>query len=742
MGGTANIRPFAPDFWSGPLVASGAPGSYSADSLSVDGATYISWAVLNDSRSSIDRSFFVDVSVNGLVAGRWQIEGVGANQLLSAADWEELSERVRLQPGRNTLKLVIDPTDLIPETDENDNVYEAEFTWEPPSSASATPTPTPGKLPDLAPSVPEGWTDSLIATSYRGDKMDGPLSVDVPTYVKYGLRNEGLASFESTIWAYIYLDGVLVSAQAGNGLLAEETVGSSEWAELSDAIHITPGVHTLRLEVDATDLIDEADEGNNVIEKEFTWGTGGVPPKPAVALPPAPTAPEALALPNLTPGWRLGWDGPIMASHQPGTFLHGPLSVEEDPFIDVVIHNASIVDTTASFTVDLYFDGMVVHTFDFPEGMESNRLWWNQDWDGLAQKTRISEGPHTLKMVIDPDNVVKEANEDDNVYEVTLTWGAGAVDSLPPIAYTTQELKEKLADLPALIETRRPAVSPGKRDYTQEVLDVTDAGYFLLTGKSLRDERVNIYLLNRDEYLAWIDDHYAERFALNEASEGAALLDERERLKTRSAGLEVSRFGRIAVVVDAERGVADVIGSLVHELGHMRQELLNPAQGDGATPSSQRKGLQEAQAQQFERAFWLALEELTGMELLSYPDHRGLRDLIGISFDSWFAYPYQDEHFLGYLVQWLSVMDDPNLTELKQEVTTHGRLGWRSSLALYYYLVGMPAEAIEAYVDLRLQAIPAYAEAIKALTSGRLVAGLHPDSEGSPGLREPGLLAP
>ena len=141
----------------------------------MDGATYISWAVLNDGRSNIDRSFFIDVSVNGLVVGRWQIEGVEANQLLSAADWEALSERVRLQPGRNTLKLVIDPTDLIPETDEYDNVYEAEFTWEPPSSASATPTPTPGKLPDLTPSVPEGWMDSLIATPYRGDKMDGPL---------------------------------------------------------------------------------------------------------------------------------------------------------------------------------------------------------------------------------------------------------------------------------------------------------------------------------------------------------------------------------------------------------------------------------------------------------------------------------------------------------------------------------------------------------------------------------------
>ena len=28
-------------------------------------------------------------------------------------------------------------------------------------------------------------------------------------------------------------------------------------------------------------------------------------------------------------------------------------------------------------------------------------------------------------MVIDPDNLVAEANENDNVYEVTLSWGSG-----------------------------------------------------------------------------------------------------------------------------------------------------------------------------------------------------------------------------------------------------------------------------------------------------------------------------
>jgi hypothetical protein len=65
-----------------------------------------------------------------------------------------------------------------------------------------------------------------------------------------------------------------------------------------------------------------------------------------------------------------------------------------------------------------------------------------------------------------------------------------------------------------------------------------------------------------------------------------------------------------------------------------------------------------------------------------------------------------------------------------------------ASLELYSYLVALDSESIEAYVTSRLQALDTYFETIKALAWGRLVFGLHPDSEGSPGLREPGLLAP
>ena len=710
--------------------------------MPVDGTTYISWAAINDSRNSIDYTFYVDVYLDDVLAERWPSNGIGARQIIGVTDWEDLATRVRLQPGTHILKLVVDPTNLIPETDELDNVYEVEFTWEPSTNGPPVLTPAPTKLPDLTSSIPKGWTDSLIATSYRGDKADGPLSVNVPTYISYGFQNQGLASFEGEILAYLYLDGILVSAQVGSGLLAQETAGSSEWAGLFDVINVTPGVHTLRLEVDATNLISEADELNNTVERKFTWGIGSVPPKPAVVLPPVPTAPAPLTLPNLVPGWRMDWDGPIIVSHEAETFLNSPLTVDRTPLVDVVIHNESTVEATASFSVDLYFDDRIVHTFEYSEGMEPNRLRWFADWNELATQTQITEGPHTLKIVIDPDNEVKEADEDDNVYQVTLVWVSGIAEPQGPTGYSTQELRQKLADLQAIIDTQEPALSPEGHDYTKEMLEVADAGYYLLTGKSFLDERVDIYLLNRRDYLEWIDDHYAERFALNEEAKYVELLAEREKTKTTAAGLKVSRFGKIAVVIDAERDLADVIGSLAHELGHMRQALVNPVQINGARASYQRKALQEAQAQQFERAFWLKLEAFTGLDLLTYPDYQGFRDLIDVRFDSWFADPNQDEHFLGYLLQWLVVLDDPNMADLKQELTAQRRLGLDASLELYDYLVGLAPESIEAYVASRIQALNTYAETIKAISLDRLVSKLHPDSEGSPGLRDQGLLAP
>ena len=306
--------------------------------------------------------------------------------------------------------------------------------------------------------------------------------------------------------------------------------------------------------------------------------------------------------------------------------------------------------------------------------MPSNRLLWSEDWDGLADLVTIDQGPHTLRMVIDPDNAVVETNEDDNVYEKTFVWSEVEADEPAPIVYSEDDLRRKLANLESLLEIREPAISPEwGLDYSQEVLDVVDAGYYLLTGQSLHDERLEILFFNRAQFNDWIDGYFAERFALNPESEYPRLLEQRERIKATAVGITVPRFGRTTVAIDAERGLADVIQSLAHEMGHVRQRHAYPAPAESTASRYTLSGIREAQAQQFERAFWLKLEELTGATILSYPDYEGFHVFISRRLASWRVNLELDEHMLGYLVQWLAVLEDPNLSELRTELMTEGQ---------------------------------------------------------------------
>ena len=202
------------------------------------------------------------------------------------------------------------------------------------------------------------------------------------------------------------MDSGLVEVRTSDGLLANAAVIMDEWAGLFEIIDVSPGAHTLRMVVDPHNLVAESDEGNNVFEKQLTWETGPVPPKPRPTPAPELMSPTPLTLPNLVPGWEYGWDGPIVVSHEMGTFQDGPLITGRTPFIDLAVFNRSSVEATTPFSIDLYFDGGKVHTFEFSGSAGAGFVLWTSDWDGLADLVQPSEGIHTLRMVIDPDDVV------------------------------------------------------------------------------------------------------------------------------------------------------------------------------------------------------------------------------------------------------------------------------------------------------------------------------------------------
>ena len=671
--------------------------------------------------------------------GRWTNTGMEPNVINVIADWAGLLTVARVEPGPHALKLVADSTNLIDETDETDNEFEAIFTWLAPMEDVSTPAPA--RLPDLVPHTPPGWDAPIVATSYAQDVVDGPLSVDAPTYLLAAARNRGLASTPEDVWVYLYVDDILVDMRLTDGLLIEDPVARSRFTRLMRVVRLSPGVHDLRLVVDPNDLVLESNEDNNTYEKQFEWGTGPVPPQPSPTPATAPARPAPLTLPNLVPGWPFGGDGPIVASRELGTLLDSVLTAGQTHFIDIAVGNQSIVSTGVPFAVDLYIDGETVHRFEFPQGATAKHFVTVKDWDALSDNVDLVPGAHTLRIVIDPENAVEESSEDDNVYEKTVVLAESEVEDPLPITYTEEDLGEMLSDLQEVLDANATVAGPEFEDRVEQLLRFADAGYYLATGRSLIDERVDIFILARDGYLEWIESSFAKKFAESDGSQYDALVARKEIIRRQSSGFKTRDEGRVAIVVDADHSVAEVLNSLAHEIGHMLQDLIEPDQSE-APPSFFLQAIHEAQAQQFQRVFWLKIEEFTGLSLLDYPDYPGFRSIIGNRVSDLLANANREEHSLGYLLQWLAVLDDPDLTDLAQQIADTGRLDGPASLELFHYLIALPPESVQAYVEARLSSVRRNIGFIRAIAASRLVPGPELEFEGPMELRVAGLMMP
>ena len=756
----ANLTVFTPEGWDGPLVISPRRGQTTVGQMETGRDQYVTFAVANFGDVGTETSFFVDLYYDEYLVQRFPVEAsLSASHFVSWSDFDRLGEAVRLTPGSHMLRLVIDATDLVIESDETDNVIEIAVEW----SGVVVPLTEPDhRGVNLTAYSPSEWAASLVASAFKDDlfivkrpfepatevpaPLEGPLSVQGDTFVAYGISNTGLLSQPGDVFVDLYLDDKLVLRDRWTQMLAQQRVHRSPWGGLADVVRLTPGRHTLRLVIDPNNLVPEIDETDNVVTRVFDWSADAPdasqrPVLEAVEL----QAPEVLLLPNLVPGWLWQWDGPIVVDSVSGTNTDGPLTVGDPVYVDMVVFNRSVVDATSDFVVDIYFDDELVHILNLSGLSPAKSFRIVQDWSDLMRNAQVTAGTHVLKMVIDPDDRVREADETDNVFEKQFVWTETPGPGPGRSAYTESQIQRTLAGLVDLMTASDP-VLPGDDATTSagdagQLLSIANAGYYLITGSSFWDERVNIQILSRPDYLRWIDETYADLFALDDGSNYEALAKSRERDKNISLAKKQRRFGVIDIAVDGSHPFGDVLNSLIHELGHALQDRMNPGQTESGD-SLELSAIREAQAQQFERAFWLTVEDFTGQSYLRYPDYDGYFAFIDASMATDLASFSDSEHALGRLIQWLAVLADPNLAGLKGELTGNGTLSRESAFALYVYLVQIdPTVAID-YVGSLVSVLEAAAPNIIAIARSRLESLASPLDEGSPFLRQPGLLAP
>ena len=733
------MAPYTPQGWDAPLIVSDSAEERGSPELRAGEESFVSWAVANTAGTQVDRRFFIDLLLDGVTVWRWTSDLLPASGYIDISSWPDLHRLVNINPGPHTLTLMIDATDLVVESDETDNWLSLGLEWLPPEDALTSP-PERQRLPDLAPYTPIGWTGPILANSQGEDGIDGPLSIDVPARVLAAFSNSGAASTGLNIWAHLYLDDVLVDVSVSPGLLMGDVTSRLRVEDLRERIAISPGEHTLRLVVDPTDLVAESDETNNIYEQRLTWVTGDLPPEPVKTPGTEPAYPSPPTLPNLVPAWKFGWDGPIVVSQERGTSLDTSPVLGRTAYIDLAVANLSTVQPPQPFSVDLYFDEQKVESFRFsttsPASTETLL-----DWEGLTDAVDPTPGRHVLKLIIDPDNAVDETNETDNTFEKHVTWRDEPPTLPTPTTYSEDELREMLAGLRDLLDLRQPAVDADGPDHSEDVLQVAEVGYFLLTGRSMKEERLDVQLLPGDEYAAWVDEDFAKSFAVTQESDYEALIRSREMMKEHALGLKTRKRGQVAIVIDASQHVDSVLNSLVHELGHAVQDFVNPGQTE-EVPSLPLVGLREAQAHQFQRAFWLKLEEFTGLDLLAYPDIRPYRAYVAEQVYSVLRDAASSGHRLAVLIQWAAIIKEAELETLKTELFANGRLDADSSKVLFDYLAAIPVDEVNAKVERWLQGAAFEAGAIVGIGVGRLLPESEVDVEGPPGLRSTQLLMP
>ena len=727
------------------MVVADAPRMASSTTQMVGEDAFVSWGIRNVGDVTLDEWYFVDLYFDDVVINRWTGISLVAGELAALIDWSNLNANIAPTPGVHVLKLVLDSTNIVAESDETDNSYELEVVWESGDPAPSLERPVT-RLPDLAVAQLRGVSDVMVASPYADDVEDWPLTVDLPSYVVSAIENRGLSSIDHPVRVDLYYDGVLVAWRQGDGAIAGASPSRVTWSGIGGFVPVTPGEHILKVVVDPTNLVVESDETNNAFEKVFTWDTGPVPAKPAVTAGTAPVLPQPLASANLQPGWTFDSDGPISLFHEGDTAHNPPLIVGQDVLLRVAVKNRSSVGTRIPFSVDVFFDDKLVNTFVFRAGIPQKAIL-SSLWDGLSVEVDIAPGEHTIKIVIDSRDSVREADEEDNVFESTFTWLQEPPPVPVPVEYSTEKIAGLLTGLRELVDSREIAVSPDGTDHSEQIIDIVDAGYYLMTGTSLRDDRVDIHILNREDYLRWIDEAFENQFASASAREMPSLHIRYERLKEYAVGITSRERGRVTVIIDGERPIPTVIDTLAHEVGHLRQDLVNPDQHESALYDPFLLALLEGQAQQFQRAFWLNIEEFTGETLLEYPDVEVFREWIAQRAFNWFRTAQQDEHALGYLLQWMLVITVPDLEHLAAELEENGSLSAQGSMDLYNYLVGLSPSAASAlarqtYARTSSDDLAELFNRLVSAASDRLEPGLHPNDEGIATLRSVGLLTP
>lgn len=693
----------------------------------------------NAGSSVVSGDYFIDVYIDNAIASRWNGIDLQPSRFAFIEGETGLLDTFELQPGEHELKLVIDSTNLISEISDGDNTYSTNFIW----AGPVIPTPQPdARLPNLS---IVGDSTGITAAPYSGAVNSGGLTTKGDTYFSFTILNDSPISISQEFNVNVLFDGILAFRASYSGLVGGEYI-NLDWQGLNNAIRVTPGEHTVKLIADASGAIVESNEDDNSLEVALTWGTGDPIASPILVESKGAPIREVQVLPNFTGITPYGWDAAISASNESDGLAAGTdgyIWASADSLISFAMRNSSRVNSANSgtFEAQIYLDNEWLQTVFLSSGDDAGNYWTES---ANIPAGTLAPGQHLVTMVVDSLDDIFESNEADNRLGRWFEFlpGSPTSDALTS-PLTDAQLAAMLAPLTDRAFTDQVRATVGSDIVTPDWVAVIEeagrAGYYLLTGRDLNDERIVMHLLSHDEFIA---------ASFNACMTDYFLLPDTVYINTYDActnfrgeiGFKYRLNGKVHVYVDLGESPINALGVYFHELGHALQDLKNPNQTEFGRTQNLR-GLFEAQAQIFEAAALRSIENYLGIDLMRFPDVNVVRSEVEYLLNSSKTLTGSPEHVLGHKLLWHEVLADSSGLNLDDELRTNKKLSGSSAKALFDYLVGLNPSDIDAWVS-GIFAVASADDEYIAISLSRLEPDLSTVNYGNPALREPAFLVP
>jgi hypothetical protein len=699
----------------------------------------LDWFITNEGPENAVGNYSVDIYLDEILADRWKSSNLRPNFFLSVEGHSELLDLFNLTPGTHTVKLVADPLNQLAETTESDNSYSDQFVWE------GLPVPTPladERLPNFSTTVRTGDKPPMVVAPFADSSSSGGLSVNGDTYISISILNDSPITVQQSIGIHILFDGLVVYRFTFEGLLGGNSV-DFEWNDLASTIPITAGTHTLAVIVDPTGAIAETNENDNSYEINLVWGVDPPLASPEPTSPiPAPARPVQIFA-NLIGHTPYGWDAAISASRTSDELAlgtDGDLASNEPTTISYSVQNNGRFNTSGAiaYQVELWVGNQLLDTSGFSTGSDAGSIWVGSV---EIPAGKITPGAHLVKIVIDREERIAEHDESDNTVGRWMTWLAEpkVVADPEPFVFSNEQLDELLAPIfeREFLDQVRPAELSdlNSTDWVPTIEAAGRAGYYLLTGRDLESERMDVHFLAHDEYVTAEFDSCMrnyEQFSdiLFEASFTSCQVNE-------SIGFKQRYDGKIHVHVDLGHSPIQVLSTYFHEIGHALQDLTNPEFTEGVRDPNTR-ALAEAQAQIFQAAALRAIEDHSGTALMRYPDIERMQDFVDFHLENKTG---SSDHLLGYRMLWMESLANTSGLGTAEELATEGRLSSGTAKGLFDYLVGLPLIEIDSWVS-TIFSVPSREQEFMAISRTRLESDLPVAEYSNPDLYRPAFLVP